>query len=209
MNPRNFNELKINLSGALLFAFLSLSFVGEANNRIEIVLVIVTVILLLLSLISNSWAKFRLAHRKVLFNDELKKFADSTLKPTLEQADIYFEGFYKKNYQILIEQFTKDHIDLIKDKSKDEIKFYLDLYIDTKKDESDKHEGKSQFINALTTGLSGQFEEVHDRCFNEALSTERYATVKYHLEIFSRKFGVYFFISGVMSFMITTVLLLI
>jgi hypothetical protein len=205
LNDKDFDKQLINISLTLLVCFLGFLFLTTEKSRTEIWFSIGTVVLLGTATISITWYQHRFKIRKNIFDSEIKKFAETTLRTSLEAFNKLgrLDGMEKakKDY----ESFLKENSELVNTKSKEEISFYLKMYLQQK--ELGNQSKSDEFIEIVAESLSARTRDVHNRCFKKPLS-ERYAKTKCFFDIIAFQYRIYFFALGVITFLITVVLLL-
>jgi len=204
----DFNKQATHISLTLLACLLGFVFLIEEKSHIEIWLSVGAIVLLTVAATSSAWYQHRFELRKSLFNQELRKFADTSFKSTLEAFRKLGRQDGLENVKEAYESFFKEHSDLVKEKSKEEIAFYLDLYLDQKsKNRKQEYDKKDDFTELVVESLMSRINQTHNRCFKEPLN-ENYAKIKSWFDMVSFRYKFYFFIAGIISFLITTILLL-
>ena len=80
----DFNKQATHICLALLACFLGFLFLIEEKSHIEIWFSVGTIVLLTVAATSSAWYQHRFELRKSFFNQEIRKFADTSFKSTLE-----------------------------------------------------------------------------------------------------------------------------
>jgi len=202
-NQNEILKLNIRLGTTLLSVFLASVFLVENKSIQEIWLSIVTIMLILLSIALNVRKKVRLKLRTEIYKSKIEHFLNNTMDPAIE-------GTAKWAYQLGREDgesFLKKHANLFKDKSKDEIRFYFDLYFNKRRVEENLEE-KQSFQNLITEGLMNRLDKIHEESFKKPLN-EKFSNINLFFDKLSFSFANYISVLSLLGFSITIILLII
>jgi hypothetical protein len=191
------DKLLINTSAILLVGFLGLSYLENIQTKYTMLFVLATIILLFVTIALCLWHRYRVKIRFELYSKKVDEFTE-TLKRSLSEITLLGKAQGRED----VEEFFKQHSDLVKGKTSEEVKFFMDLFFRDR----DKNRESSIATELMTEGLGVRFERLHKESFKHPLD-EKFGKGKYYLDLVSSKYRYHVAVFGLISFLIAVVLL--